>query len=442
MFRNLTAYKVVLFNLLFSVSFLIWNTEAFIISASIFCCCININFILIALRNFKKFVKQGHASLFIGKKRTLIMFAGIIFFLNYFLAITNDFIKQHLFPDVLIWSIIILMVRVFENEVSTFMHKLKGRRVAVVGNSEPSLQLANKLEKKNKHFFYGRIDFDAEEFLKTTSLLPYIDLAKKNRINEFYWSVPATDTMSINTISEEAEKHCIKVSFIATDEVDYSDYSVHYISGTPVLKKYKEPLLLLRNQILKRIFDFFVSSLVMIFILSWLVPLIGLLIKLGSKGPVFFIQERSGRDNQPFLCLKFRTMKVNESSNVEQATKNDDRITKLGKFLRKTSLDELPQFINVLRGDMSVTGPRPHMLYHTEEYNKQVNNYMARLYLKPGVTGWAQAKGYRGEITDVELIRKRVEHDIWYMENWSISLDIKILWLTFTSIIHGDANAY
>ncbi len=135
-------------------------------------------------------------------------------------------------------------------------------------------------------------------------------------------------------------------------------------------------------------------------------------------------------------------MKVNEHSNSKQTTKNDVRITTFGKFLRKTSIDELPQFINVLRGEMSIVGPRPHMLSHTEEYNKQVDNYMARLYLKPGVTGWAQANGYRGEITEIDLLRKRVEHDIWYMENWTILLDIKILWLTFISILKGDVNAY
>jgi putative colanic acid biosynthesis UDP-glucose lipid carrier transferase len=210
----------------------------------------------------------------------------------------------------------------------------------------------------------------------------------------------------------------------------------------PILKKYNEPLARLRNQTVKRTFDFIISGFVLLFILSWLVPLVGLLIKLESKGPVFFKQERSGRNNNSFVCLKFRSMRMNDQSDVMQATKNDMRITKIGAFLRKTSIDELPQFINVFRGEMSIIGPRPHMLRHTKEYNERINHYMVRLYLKPGVTGWAQANGYRGEVKELDLMKKRVEHDIWYMENWSILLDIKIMYLTFLKIIKGDDNAY
>jgi lipopolysaccharide/colanic/teichoic acid biosynthesis glycosyltransferase len=135
-------------------------------------------------------------------------------------------------------------------------------------------------------------------------------------------------------------------------------------------------------------------------------------------------------------------MQVNELSDIQQTTRNDSRITKIGAFLRKTSLDEFPQFINVFRGDMSIVGPRPHMLSHTEQYNKEVNHYMVRLYLKPGLTGWAQVNGYRGEIKNIELMKKRVEHDIWYMENWSLWLDIKIMYLTFINILKGEDNAY
>ena len=184
------------------------------------------------------------------------------------------------------------------------------------------------------------------------------------------------------------------------------------------------------------------SSLIIVFILSWLIPVISVLIKLESKGPVFFRQLRSGRDNNSFWCLKFRSMRTNTLSDVAQATKGDTRITRVGNFLRKTSLDEFPQFLNVFMGDMSIVGPRPHMLHHTEQYSSQVNHYMARLYLKPGVTGWAQVNGFRGEIKNIELLKNRVEHDIWYMENWSILFDIKIMYLTLANIIKGEENAY
>ena len=209
-----------------------------------------------------------------------------------------------------------------------------------------------------------------------------------------------------------------------------------------MLLRYREPLRRLHRQALKRTFDIFVSSMVIIFILSWLIPLVSILIKLESKGPVFFKQLRSGRENDSFTCLKFRSMRVNEACDKIQATKNDERITKVGTFLRKTSLDEFPQFLNVFMGDMSIVGPRPHMLRHTKEYSEQISNYMVRLYLKPGLTGWAQVNGYRGEIKNIELLKQRVEHDIWYMENWSTLLDIKIMYLTLINILKGEENAY
>jgi lipopolysaccharide/colanic/teichoic acid biosynthesis glycosyltransferase len=157
---------------------------------------------------------------------------------------------------------------------------------------------------------------------------------------------------------------------------------------------------------------------------------------------VFFVQWRSGKDNKKFKCYKFRTLSVNADAHLKQVTKNDSRITPLGKFLRKTNLDEFPQFFNVLKGDMSVVGPRPHMLLHTETFSKILEEYMVRHFVKPGVTGWAQVHGYRGEIKEEEQLRKRIEHDIWYMENWSSWLDIKIMWMTIFKTFKGDSNAY
>lgn len=176
------------------------------------------------------------------------------------------------------------------------------------------------------------------------------------------------------------------------------------------------------------------SLFVVIFILSWLFPIVALLIKLSSKGPVIFTQLRTGADNREFPCYKFRTMRVNNEANTVQATQNDPRITKVGHFLRKTSLDEFPQFINVLRGEMSVVGPRPHMLKHTEEYSQLVGNFMQRHAIRPGVTGLAQVKGYRGEITNYELLANRVKYDRFYVENWSLALDIKIIIRTVMAI--------
>ena len=171
-------------------------------------------------------------------------------------------------------------------------------------------------------------------------------------------------------------------------------------------------------------------------------PVLAILIKLNSKGPIFFVQDRSGEDNRSFKCIKFRTMQVNSDADKKQATKEDARITKIGAFMRKTNLDELPQFFNVLWGNMSVVGPRPHMLTHTEEYRKRIDNYLVRHYAKPGITGWAQVNGFRGETKTLDAMEGRVKHDIYYIENWSFLLDLKIVWLTVWNMIRGEENAY
>ena len=403
----------------------------------------NAGFLAIALKNLPKFIKRNDARLFIGRKRTLVVMLSVGFIVILSFSIWNGLVPRYLFMSTIMWSLLIFVIHLFENSVSAFLHKIfkKGRRIAVVGYNDTSLKIAEKLKRKGKDFFHGHIDYenDVQVTMQNSGpLTSYIDFAKKNNINEFYLSVPVQYERNISMLTEEAEKHCIRVNFIAPEATaDSGFYRVHYIGGLPVLKRYNEPLRRLHNQVIKRLFDVAVSSLVIVFILSWMVPLVSLIVKMESKGAVFFKQLRSGRGNNSFMCLKFRSMQVNELSDVQQATRDDSRVTKIGAFLRKTSLDEFPQFINVFRGDMSIVGPRPHMLRHTEQYNEQVNHYMVRLYLKPGLTGWAQVNGYRGEITNIELMKKRVEHDIWYMENWSLWLDIKIMYLTFINILKG-----
>jgi putative colanic acid biosynthesis UDP-glucose lipid carrier transferase len=151
---------------------------------------------------------------------------------------------------------------------------------------------------------------------------------------------------------------------------------------------------------------------------------------------------RTGRNDKPFYCLKFRSMRVNKTSEHIQATKNDTRVTKIGYFIRKTSLDEFPQFLNVFLGDMSIVGPRPHMIKHTSDFSKMVKHYMVRQFLKPGITGWAQINSFRGEITHPNQLKLRIQSDLWYLENWNIWLDIRIIFLTFYQVFIGDKNAY
>lgn len=196
------------------------------------------------------------------------------------------------------------------------------------------------------------------------------------------------------------------------------------------------------NRRLKRGFDCIFSLLFLIILFPVLYIIIGTVIKLTSPGPIMFKQLRTGRDGKDFVCYKFRSMKMNMDADFRQASLGDERITRLGKFLRKSNLDEFPQFWNVLKGDMSVVGPRPHMLKHTEEYSAQLDSYTDRLLVKPGITGWAQVSGFRGEIREYEQLEGRVMCDLWYIRNWTFLLDLKIIYLTVKNIFEGEENAY
>lgn len=256
-------------------------------------------------------------------------------------------------------------------------------------------------------------------------------------------------TPDINSFSKElimaANHECVQLNFVpaVTATLAYGQTKNEAVRvDLPVIRAHEDSLSTMENRIKKRIVDLLISGFVIVFILSWMIPLIGLIIKLQSPGPIFFKQPRSGRNNQTFGCYKFRSMVVNKESNKAQASKDDKRITRIGKFLRKTNLDEFPQFINVFLGQMSVIGPRPHMLSHTEHYSKLIQHYMVRHFVKPGITGWAQVNGYRGETKDPALMAKRVEYDLEYINNWSAMLDFKIIFMTALNMLRGEKNAY
>ena len=210
----------------------------------------------------------------------------------------------------------------------------------------------------------------------------------------------------------------------------------------PIVSLIEEPLQNIPNKFVKRAFDILFSFVFLITIFPVLFIVLGMAIKLSSPGPVFFKQKRTGKKNNEFSCIKFRTMKVNEDADLIQASKNDDRITKIGAFMRRTNLDETPQFLNVLFGKMSVVGPRPHMLKHTEMYSQLIDKYMVRHFAKPGITGWAQVTGYRGETKELADMEARIKKDMWYIENWTFWLDMKIIFLTIRNMMRGEENAY
>ena len=193
---------------------------------------------------------------------------------------------------------------------------------------------------------------------------------------------------------------------------------------------------------IKRFIDVAVAICVILLIFSWFLPIIGVFILMESQGPILFLQKRSGLNGQEFICIKFRTMVYEKNVPFVQATSNDQRITKIGMFLRKTNMDELPQIFNVLWGTMTLVGPRPHPILLDEQFVSVIPNYYLRNTVKPGITGWAQSSGYRGETRELIKMQKRVEHDVWYIENWSLWFDIRIIMMTIKVTLIGDKNAY
>jgi len=273
------------------------------------------------------------------------------------------------------------------------------------------------------------------------------DFCKRNEIKEIYCTLPITSQHIIEDFSKFADNNYIQFR-VANDFnlLRQKDIQVYFYDQTPIITLRKDPLASWTNRAIKRIFDVIFSFFVLVLIFPPLFFVISIAIKLSSPGPVFYLQKRSGRKSKTFKCFKFRTMVADAdklSDKYVQATKGDPRITKIGAFLRRTSLDEFPQFINVFLGHMSVVGPRPHPLKLNDIYAKKIQNYFFRYYITPGITGFAQTQGYRGETnSDPEKMKKRVELDSWYIQNWSLLLDIKIIVKTFSSIFSGDENAY
>jgi putative colanic acid biosynthesis UDP-glucose lipid carrier transferase len=276
-----------------------------------------------------------------------------------------------------------------------------------------------------------------------SNLKDCMKFVKDNEVTEIYSTLIPEHYPYLFELAQEAEAQFVYFKFVPDYNIFVNrNIYVDFVNDIPVLSLRKEPLEDTGNRIKKRALDVALSSLAILFILSWLVPLIAILIKLDSRGPVFFIQLRSGKNNQPFRCLKFRSLRVNDQADSIQVSRNDHRVTRIGRIMRKTNIDELPQVLNIFLGDMSLVGPRPHMLKHTEQFAELYKEYMIRHFVKPGLTGWAQVNGFRGEIKDNEFLRKRVEYDTWYMENWSLYLDLKIIFLTIAVTIKGDKNAF
>ncbi len=265
------------------------------------------------------------------------------------------------------------------------------------------------------------------------------EFAKQNDIEEIFCAYPSGDERLLHWF-RYADENLIRFRVIPDLGIEHTTrVEIDFHHDVPVLVHRKEPLEHLHNRLLKRFGDIAFSLFVIVTVFPWLFPILAIGVNLSGKGPVFFRQTRTGLKDDGFSILKFRSMVVNQEADKKQASGTDSRITAFGRFIRKHNLDELPQFFNVLKGDMSVVGPRPHMLAHTEEYRKLIDRYMVRHLVKPGITGLAQTTGLRGETETTEKMEERVKADVYYIENWSVLLDLKIIFITILQTIRGGA---
>lgn len=348
---------------------------------------------------------------------------------------------------------LLMLSRFLSMEVLKYI-RAKGynfKNVIIVGANDTGERM-RKILSKDLTYGYRFLGFFDEKvdpfaFISSPILGGFQDIEKyliSNEVDEMYIALHIDNVNVIHDLIKICEQNMVRVKFIPDFQLytRSSKVEISFYENTPVLMFRTEPLEYTVNRLLKKSFDIVFSLGVIVLIFPWLFPIIMILIKIESPGPVFFKQQRSGRDNESFFCWKFRSMRVNKEADKLQAGKGDQRITKFGAFIRKTSIDELPQFFNVFLGDMSVVGPRPHMVNHTKQYTDLIGNYLVRQYAKPGITGWAQVNGYRGETRELIDMQNRVEYDIWYIENWSILLDIKIIIKTVFNIFKGEENAY
>lgn len=324
-------------------------------------------------------------------------------------------------------------------------HGYNYTRVVIVGTGPTAIRLKRNML-KDAGFGYRILGFFDDEPNPDFrgDVLPINELRKfvaEKDVRQIFFTLSGHHP-SLNQVLKIADDNVADFYYVPQlPGTMHRSLELHAVGSLPVMSTRRNPLQNRFNRILKRTFDIVVSSIFLCFYPLIYIP-VAIGIKLSSPGPVYFRQERTGYLGKTFQCLKFRTMRVNANSDKQQATASDPRKTRIGDFLRRSSIDELPQFINVLKGDMSIVGPRPHMLKHTEDYSRLIDQYMVRHAVKPGITGWAQVNGYRGLTDQLWKMERRVEYDVWYIENWTFLLDLKIMVRTVINAIHGEQNAF
>jgi len=432
------------------IDLIIINVAVFLFEVNLnnsytFCLYISLVWIIISVRNHFYEV-QRHTRII---QIIPLLFKQMLFFAIILYAYIG-FFKQHTISRLALGNYLIFaffLVCAFKFLTFFLLKKyrtvLRGntRNVIVIGKNEKTRQLVNTFTKRLDFGYRFKAQFSTNE--EGFTLQKCFDYVIENDIDEIYFSVAELSNKQINILIDFADNNLRVLKFIPDNKDIFSKkLKYEYYDYIPILSIRTIPLQEPVNKFFKRVFDILFSSFIIVFVLSWLTPILAIFIKLESKGPVFFKQSRNGFNYQEFDCFKFRSMTPNKNAHLHQATKGDHRITKVGAFIRRTSIDELPQFFNVLFGDMSVVGPRPHMVSHTNMYALKVDKFMVRHFVKPGITGLAQTSGFRGEIEADKDIINRVKYDIFYIENWSLLLDIKIIMQTFINALKGEDKAY
>jgi len=402
----------------------------------------NLSWVLafIFIRKKILYMKKGYRPrLYRMLKRTIVfLFIQGILFLP-LMSLIGDF-----WLFLLTSSLVFAFAKLFANFVYFKMVKYYNKksshvkRALLIGDNQ-TMRKVKRIIKVNPVLNYKFIGFLSDN-LQGKNVLgscdSFIEVIKNHNIHVVFVAVKTPDELISDCAKKNELLHTcnqlgVRLLYVPENEaIEMGSDKMEKMNGITLINPQKIPLDHIENQIKKRMFDLVFSGMVILFVLSWLYPLLGLLIKLSSKGPVLFIQKRTGVNKVTFNCYKFRSMRPNNDSDLKQATEADPRITRIGKFLRSTNIDELPQFINVFRGEMSVVGPRPHMLSHTDKYSALIDDYLVRHYVKPGITGWAQISGFRGETDELWKMEKRVEYDKEYINNWSFDWDFLIVWKT------------
>lgn len=386
------------------------------------------------------------------KLLSLLAFQFLLFFLGFFAFFTLFREGEIINNQTLILTTIFISIAFFKILFIFALKKYRSsgknyRKVVVLGIDSSAKKIIQLFHNK-KELGYVFLGFFSDKDIANKGFLGKInesfDFILKNNIDEIYCTLSTLDKDQIKLVTKFANENNLALKLIPEANELYSKNlnSEYYDDSSLILNVRKLPFEYSENHFIKRVFDIVFSVFTIVFILSWLTPIIWIVIRLESKGPAFFKQKREGLNGNQFICYKFRSMNVNASSDTGHTKKNDQRVTKFGAFLRRTSLDELPQFFNVMKGSMSVVGPRPHLKSLSIEYQKDVGNYMERHAVKPGITGLAQVSGYRGEIKKKADIKNRIRFDIFYIENWSFLLDVKIILQTVFNVFKGEEKAY